>query len=268
VARAREIWDALRRMLAGSAGREGKEATASDLLAIARFLDNQPRLRSAFTDPAVEPEGKLALARELFGSTVSSDAIEALVHIATTGRMRAAELPDAVEEVAAQALLDAAEEAGTFVEAEDHLAAFAGLVTDNAELRDVLTNPAVEVPTKLSIADDLLADRAEPHARVLLEHWVERDRARHLDRLVEATIAEAAAHRGRAVADVTSAVALDDGQRQRIADRFEELVGRPVDLRVQIDPAMIGSLSVRIGDEVYDGTVKRQLERAAERLGV
>ena len=37
---------------------------------------------------------------------------------------------------------------------------------------------------------------------------------------------------------------------------------RKPSIRIQVDPAMIGSLSVRIGDEVYDGTVKRQLERA------
>jgi F-type H+-transporting ATPase subunit delta len=268
VARAREIWEALRRLLAGSEGREARQATASDLLEIARLLDKQPRLRNAFTDPSVEPEGKLALARDLFGSTVRSEAVEAFVHVATAGRMRPAELPDAVEEVAAQALLDAAEEAGTLAEAEDHLVTFAGLVSENASLRDVFTNPAVAVATKLRIADDLLAHRAEPHARTLLEHWIERDQARHLDRLVEATIDEAAARRGRVVADVTSAVALDDEQRRRIADRFEELVGRPVDLRIQVDPLVIGSLSVRIGDEVYDGTVKRQMDRAAERLGV
>ncbi len=267
MARAREIWEALRRLLAGP-GAEAQEATASDLLAIARFLDHQPRLRSAFTDPAVEPEAKLALARGLFGSSVRSEAVEAFVHVATAARTRPADLPDAVEEVAAQMLLDAADEAGTFAEARDHLVTFAALVTDNAELRDALTNPAVEVPTKLAIADDLLADRAEPHARTLLQHWIERDRARRLDRLVEATIAEAAARRGRVVADVTSAVTLDDEQQQRIAGRFEELVGRPVDLRIQVDPAVIGSLSVRIGHEVYDGTVKRQLERAADRLGV
>jgi F-type H+-transporting ATPase subunit delta len=165
-------------------------------------------------------------------------------------------------------LLDAAEEAGTLAEAQDHLVSFAAMVTHNAALRDVLTNPAVDVPAKLAITQDLLADRAEPHARLLLEHWIERDRARRLDRLVAATIAEAAARRGRVVADVTSAVALDGEQQQRITERFEEVVGQPVDLRVQVDPAMIGSLSVRIGDEVYDGTVKRQLERAAERLGV
>jgi F-type H+-transporting ATPase subunit delta len=268
VPRAREIWDALRRLLAGVASREVTEATASDLLAIVRFLDTQPRLRSAFTDPAVEPDAKLALARGLFGSSVRSEAVEAFVHVATAGRIRPSELADAVEEVAAQMLLDAAEEAGTLTEAQDHLVTFATLATENAELRDALTNPAVETAAKRAIAGDLLTDRAEPHARTLLEHWIERDQARHLDKLVAATIAEAAARRGRVVADVRSAIELDGEQRRRIAERFESLVGQPVDLRVQVDPAVIGSLSVKIGDEVYDGTVKRQLERAADRLGV
>jgi F-type H+-transporting ATPase subunit delta len=190
------------------------------------------------------------------------------VHVATAGRVRPAELPDAVEEVAAQALMDAAEEAGSLAEAQDHLVAFAELVDGNPELREALTDPAVSVGSKVALADELLAGRADPRARTLLEHWVERDQVRHLDRLVQATIEEAAARRGRVLADVTAAVPLGEDERRKIAERFESLMGKPVDLRVQVDPSVIGSVSVRIGDEVYDGTVKRQLERAAERLGV
>jgi F-type H+-transporting ATPase subunit delta len=119
---------------------------------------------------------------------------------------------------------------------------------------------------KRAIVDDLLAARADIRAVILIEHWVERDQARHLLRLAEETIAEAEARRERVVADVVSAVPLDVDQRRRLADRFAQITGKGVDVRVQVDPAVIGSMSVRIGDEVYDGTVRRQLELARERL--
>ena len=46
------------------------------------------------------------------------------------------------------------------------------------------------------------------------------------------------------------------------------MTGKRVQLRVVVDPDVVGSLAVRIGDEVYDGTIRRQLELMRERLGV
>src|SRR5437879_1307230 len=111
--------DAIRRMFAGSRRREDRERAAEELLAIARLLDRQPRLRSAFTDPALAPEAKRGLAEAVLGRVVSSQAMEALLHVVTEERMHARELPDVIEQVGAQALLDAAEEAGALNKAED-----------------------------------------------------------------------------------------------------------------------------------------------------
>ena len=95
-----------------------------------------------------------------------------------------------------------------------------------------------------------------------------RDRARDLGRVVEEAVAEAAARRERILAEVRTAVPLPDDQRERLAAALGRVTGRPVDLRVELDPAVVGSLAVRIGDEVFDGSVKRLLELAGERLGV
>jgi F-type H+-transporting ATPase subunit delta len=163
--------------------------------------------------------------------------------------------------------MDSADDAGALAEAEDHLMGFAQMSEHDANLRAALTDPALPVEEKRAIVHDLLAGRADPRAVILIEHWVERDRARHLPRLAEETIAEAEARRERVVADVVSAVPLDAEQRRRVADRFAQITGMGVDVRVQVDPDVIGSMSVRIGDEVYDGTVRRQLEQARELLG-
>jgi F-type H+-transporting ATPase subunit delta len=120
---------------------------------------------------------------------------------------------------------------------------------------------------KRALVEHLLAERTDPRAMMLLEHWIDLDQGGHLSRLVDETIAAAAARRDRIVATVTTAVPLDADQRGRLAETFGRLMGKPVDLQVEIDPGVVGSLSVRIGDEVYDGTVKRQLERARELLG-
>ena len=77
----------------------------------------------------------------------------------------------------------------------------------------------------------------------------------------------AAARRDRVVAEVRTAVELDPERRERLAGALERVVGRPVELHVIIDPRVVGSLAVRVGNEVYDGTVRRQLDAARERLG-
>ncbi len=265
MARGRALFDAIRRLLAGRELR-AREAAAEDLLAISRLLASQPRLRMAFTDPALSEEAKRGLARAVFGPTVSDEAMDAFVELVGQ-RLTAGAVANAVDEVAAQTLMDVADDAGTLEDVEDQLVGFARLVERDHALRSALTDPALPSDGKRALIADLLAGRADPRAATLVDHWVARERARELPRLVDETIAEAAARRERAVAQVTSAVPLDDGQRDRLAAAMERVTGLPVDLQVEVDPSVVGSLSVRVGDQVYDGTVKRQLELLGERLG-
>ena len=76
----------------------------------------------------------------------------------------------------------------------------------------------------------------------------------------------AASLRGRVVALARTAVALDDGRRDRLARALSRATGREVDLEVIVDPEVLGGVVVRIGDEIIDGTVRRRLELALEQL--
>ena len=259
--------DAVRAVFGGAADAGARVTAATDLLAVGSVLGREPRLRSALTDPSVPAEAKRALAESVFGGRVAREAVDGLVTLVGAQRLRPRELPDAVDATAAQALMDAADEEGSLATVEGQLMDFAGLVERDHGLRSALTDPVLPGENKRALMDDLLTGRADPIAQALLTHWIERDQARQLSALAEGTVRVASARRNRVVADVTSAVALDDEQRARLASAFERVTGKPVDLRVEVDDSVVGALSVRIGDEVYDGTVKRQLELARERLG-
>jgi len=263
----RAVLDSIRRILAAATGAPARERAAADLLAISRVLARQPRLRTALTDPSMTTEAKRGLAEAVFGPTVSADAIELLMAVVDGQRLRPSQLPGAIDEVAAQALMDVADEAGRLAEAGDQMVAFARMVERDHALRSALTDPALPAERKEALIEDLLAGKADRRAVVLIQHWVARDQARRLTRLVEDTIAEAAARRERVVAQVTSAIPLDGDQRARLAQVMERVTGRPVDLQVEVDRGVVGSLSVRVGEQVYDGTVKRQLELLRDRLG-
>lgn len=76
----------------------------------------------------------------------------------------------------------------------------------------------------------------------------------------------AAARRDRAVAVVTSAVPLTDGQKQRLGAALAKLYGRQMHLNLDVDPTVLGGISVRVGEEVIDGTITERLAEASRRL--
>ena len=85
--------------------------------------------------------------------------------------------------------------------------------------------------------------------------------------LVEDDLAELAiAHRGEIVAEVQAADELTDAQRQRLADVLARVYHHPVSVQVNVDPELLGGLSVAVGDEVIDGTLSSRLSAAETRL--
>ena len=76
-----------------------------------------------------------------------------------------------------------------------------------------------------------------------------------LSRLVDL----AAARRDRQIAYVTSAIPLSDEDEERLGATLARRYGRPVTVKVTIDPEILGGLSVQIGSDLYDGTVLRRL---------
>jgi len=80
------------------------------------------------------------------------------------------------------------------------------------------------------------------------------DISRELDAMIDARA-------GRVAAKVTSAAPLDEAQKQRLMKTLESLSGKKVDMSVELDPALLGGLVAQVGDVVYDGSLRTQLER-------
>ena len=76
----------------------------------------------------------------------------------------------------------------------------------------------------------------------------------------------AAERHERSVAELRSAVPLDEEHRRRLAEALREVTGKEIELRVLVDPSVIGGVVARVGDQVFDGTIKRKLQMAREQL--
>ena len=100
----------------------------------------------------------------------------------------------------------------------------------------------------------------------LISYLLEAGNVRDIVGTLEWTAGLAAEERGRRIAQVRSAVDLDDEERRRLAEALERTVGRPVELRVEVAPTLVGGMSVEIGDTVIDGSVRHRLDQLRETL--
>ncbi|HEX5880530.1 MAG TPA: ATP synthase F1 subunit delta, partial [Actinomycetota bacterium] len=102
----------------------------------------------------------------------------------------------------------------------------------------------------------------------LADLLVELYQGHDLDTVAKQWAEAAAVRRNRVVAEVRSAVELDGRRRTRLAEALARVIGRPVVLQVTVDEAILGSVVVRVGDELFDGSIRSRLEQAREALGV
>ena len=166
----------------------------------------------------------------------------------------------------AEALFRVASAEGELDAAERQLFAFAGLLDTETRVRDALLDPSLPAENKRGLIVDALGDRANPLAVNMLAFVVEQGRTRELGRIV-AELAEVAAEtRESAVAEIRSAVPLDEASTKKLADALGRATGRQIEVRVVVDPSVVGGIVAKIGDEVFDGSVRSRLEDAREHL--
>ncbi|WP_326596534.1 F0F1 ATP synthase subunit delta [Streptomyces sp. NBC_01803] len=267
----REALDAARERLVALTDNTGVDAAAlaTDLAAVTGLLDRETSLRRVLTDPAQAGERKAELVRRLLTGQVGGEAVDLVSGTVRSRWSSSRGLVDAIEELADTADLIAAERAGVLDSVEDELFRFGRVVSTSPELRAALSvkddSPAA-VSAKAGLVRELLSGRVQAVTERLVIRLVERPRGRSLDAGLNALSTMAAARRNRSVAVVTSAVPLDDRQRQRLGDALARLYGRPVQLNLDVDPAVVGGISVRIGDEVIHGTVADRLDEVNRRM--
>ena len=167
----------------------------------------------------------------------------------------------------AEALFTVARAEKALPAVEDELYAFAKALEQNTPLRDALTDAALPAENKKGVVADILGERANPLTVSLLGFVVDAGRARELPKIVQRLAEVAAGERDQALAEVRSAVELSAAQRERIADALSKATGRKVDVKVVVDPSVVGGVVARVGDEIFDGSVATRLVDAKQRLG-
>ncbi len=239
---------------------------AEELAAVTALLDREVSLRRVLTDPAQGGEAKAELAARLLNGQVGGEAVDLVSGMVRSRWSRSRDLVDSLEELTATADLTAAQRAGALDNVEDEVFRFSRIVASSTELRSALTDRSASAARKGELLRSLLGGKANPVTERLVVRLVTAARGRSLEQGLDALSKLAAARRSRTVAVVTSAVPLTDQQKQRLAAVLASLYGREMHLNLDVDPEVLGGISVRVGDEVINGTVSERLDEATRRM--
>lgn len=134
------------------------------------------------------------------------------------------------------------------------------------ELRRLLQHPAIPFADKERVLRAVIGRGVTPAAVNLVLLMVRRGRPGAVEPMIARFSELLRRHRGIALAEVRTALPLDDGQRAEIVSRLRALTGSQIEMDETVDPDLIGGIAVRIGDRLYDASVRSRLERLRARL--
>jgi len=245
---------------------EGALALGEELFAVVDALDSSGALRRTLSDPSLPAESKQAVAERVLGSNFDPRVVDVVRSLAGARWSADKDLAEAVESLALAATLDNAEARGTLETVEDELFRVTRALQGQREARQVLSDSTTRPERRAALVDALLADKADPVTVAIARRATTALRSRRfVARLVEVgnVIAE---RRQLLVASVTSAVALSDAQTRRLGSLLERAYGRPVQVYVTVDPAVVGGLRIQVGADLVDNTVLSRLTAARRQL--
>ena len=170
---------------------------------------------------------------------------------------------------ARQALLEVAERDDQVDEVEDQLFRFSRILDAQPRLGILLGDYAAPAEGRVALLRKVLDSASggvNPVAVALLSQTVELLRGEPAEEAVMFLAEVAVARRGEVVAQVSAAAELSDAQRTRLTEVLSRIYGHPVTVQLQIDAALLGGLSIAVGDEVIDGTLSSRLAAAEAQL--
>jgi F-type H+-transporting ATPase subunit delta len=129
-----------------------------------------------------------------------------------------------------------------------------------------LGNPTIEVETKKQVLEQVFADKLSPMMWRFINLLVEKRREPLFADILEATHTLLDERAGRVRASVRTAQPLADTQQERLREQLAKITGKEVSLAVEDDPSLVAGFVARVGDTVYDASLRAQLERLRNRL--
>jgi F-type H+-transporting ATPase subunit delta len=166
----------------------------------------------------------------------------------------------------AQAVHAIASAEGVLDVVEAELASIADAMASDASLGQRLSDRQIPVAQRMALLDAGVLATAHVATRAALGMLIGAERIGHLGDVATALSELTAVDVGRTYAEVQVAQPLDAARTEALQAALERAVGKPLTMRVIVDPTVVGGVRARIGDVVIDGSVARQLKQLRSRV--
>ena len=239
---------------------------ANDLASAAKLLRTEAVLARHVSDPSSDSNAKVQLTERLLSGKVSDAALDILKTAVSQRWSSTADLIYGVQHIARLALLVRAEREGQIEDVEDQLFRFSRILDSEPQLITLLSDFTSPLDGRVGLVTSVLHGRASKNAADLLRQAIELLHGERADEAVRDLANLAVSRRGEVVAHVRAAADLTEEQESRLTELLSRIYGHPVSLQLDVDPELLGGLTIAVGDEVIDGALSSKLAAAETHL--
>jgi len=236
---------------------------SAELFFAADVLGSNISVRRALTDTSRDAAAKGTLIKDLLASKVGAATVSLLTELSALRWSGAKDLVQVIEQLAIEAEATAANISGELDRVENEMFVVSTTISNSSELRKAFKSDADVAKSQL-VAE--LLKNASSSTTKLVSQMVNSWRGRSIESAFADYQWALAARRNRVIALVRIAAPISQAQQDRLAAALDKQVGQPVRMNIEIDPSVLGGVSVKFADEMVDGSVSNRLAGAARAL--
>jgi F-type H+-transporting ATPase subunit delta len=238
---------------------------SSELFFASDVFAKNTSLRRAFADPSRDVAAKSALVKDLFGKNLGAAAVSLLSSVSTLRWSAGGDIVHVLEQLAIEAEASAANINSELDVVEDQFFELSRTIAENFELRKALVGSGTP-EAKSALVTELLAKKASASTVKLAIALISSLRGRSIEAGFADYLFGLANRRNRLIALVRVATEISAAQKSRLATAIEKQVGQPISINVQVDPSIIGGVSIKFADDLVDGSISNRLASAGRAL--
>jgi F-type H+-transporting ATPase subunit delta len=235
---------------------------SADLFAMVKVLDSSSAVRRALTDYARDESAKSTLGKDIFKGLGSAQALEIFSKMAGLRWSSPRDFGNVLEFLGVQALVASAEKSGSLADLESEIFAVSETIAKSPELRAFFAVRNVVSAPKSELLTSLLSGKVTQATLDLTSYLVDHPRGRNVEAGLNDFAAAIAQIKDRQIAHVVSATALSAEQISRLAKSLTKTFGREIKVNASVKQEVVGGMSIRVADELIDGTLLTRISQA------
>lgn len=166
----------------------------------------------------------------------------------------------------AQALFLSSQEKDMLNEVEAELKMVVKTIEDSEQLAAIINRDVISPDAKKALLVKVFDGKISSQTMNFLKLVIDKHREKYLQEMLVEYIVLANTARNMLEAEVWTAAELSPRQEEQIKKSLSDFTGKEVLLKIELDPSLLGGVVIRIGDKVYDGSARQQLQSLKKRL--